>query len=84
VYTKLERSQELAKTDITQFGALPPYPADISADLQRTVNQGEFDFASGARPIAEWDAYIQSLNDVGLQSWVNAATARAKEVGLLT
>jgi len=84
VFSKLERSQELAKTDITQFGALPPYPAEISADLQRTVNQGEFDFASGARSIEEWDAYIQSLNDAGIQTWIDAATARAKEVGLLT
>ncbi|MEJ7839840.1 MAG: extracellular solute-binding protein, partial [Thermomicrobiales bacterium] len=84
VYAALERSQLLAKTDITQFGALPPYPAEISADLQRTDNQGEFNFVSGARPIAEWDAYIQSLNDIGIQTWVDAATERAREVGLVT
>jgi putative aldouronate transport system substrate-binding protein len=84
VYAVLEKAASLPKTDITQFAPLPPYPADVSADLQRTIGEGQFAFATGTRSIDEWDAYVESLNAVGLQTWVDAATERAKEIGLLT
>ena len=84
VYAVLEKSETLAKTDITPFAPLPPYPADVSVDLQRTIAEGQFAFASGSRPIEEWDAYVESLNAVGLEQWVEEATERAKEIGLTT
>lgn len=80
----LLRAAELPKTDTTPFASLPPVPAEISADYRRTLFEGEFAFASGQRAPEEWDAHIEALNAVGLQTWVDAATERATEIGLIT
>jgi putative aldouronate transport system substrate-binding protein len=79
----LQRAAKLPKTDITAFAPLPPPPAERSADYTRTVNEGAFQFATGQRPIADWDAYVQATRAAGLDDWVVAATKRATEVGLL-
>jgi len=84
VYAVLEKAASLPKYDITQFAALPPYPADVSADLQRTIGEGQFAFATGSRSIDEWDDYVSTLNDVGLQQWIDEATEKAREIGLIT
>jgi putative aldouronate transport system substrate-binding protein len=84
VYAILEQAQERPKVDITAHAALPPMPAEVAADLQRTIAEGEFAFASGSQPIDGWDAYVETLNSIGMQTWIDAATERGKEVGLIT
>lgn len=79
----LQRAAKLPKTDTTEFASLPPPPAEVTADYTRTANEGAFQFASGQQPLAEWDSYVQSLKTNGLDQWVEQASARAKEVGLL-
>ena len=80
----LLRAAELPRTDTTPYASLPPVPAEISADYRRTLTEGEFAFASGQRSTEEWDAHKEALNAVGLQTWVDAATERAREIGLIT
>ncbi|MEJ7839839.1 MAG: extracellular solute-binding protein [Thermomicrobiales bacterium] len=84
VYAVLEKSATLPKTDITSFAPLPPMPVEISADLQRTIAEGQFAFATGTRPIEEWDAYVDTLNSLGLTTWVEQASERGREIGLIT
>jgi putative aldouronate transport system substrate-binding protein len=83
VYSVLERAQEYPIEDITQWEVLPPAPADSYADYVRTRTEGEYAFLSGQRSFDEWDDYVQSLYDNGLQAWTDQATERAREVGLL-
>jgi putative aldouronate transport system substrate-binding protein len=78
-----QRAQDFPKTDITQFAALPPAPADKAADLLRLKAEGELQFATGQRPFEEWDAYVESLKAAGLDEWQAAAEARAKELGII-
>ena len=49
----------------------------------RTRTEAEYAFLSGQRSFDEWDAYVQSLYDNGLQAWTDQAEERAKEAGLL-
>ncbi len=78
-----QRAQEYAKVDVTQFAALPPAPVDKAADLQRLRAEGELLFVTGQRPFTEWDAYVQSLRDAGLEQWQTQAEQRARELGIL-
>jgi putative aldouronate transport system substrate-binding protein len=78
-----QRAQNNPKTDITDFAVLPTAPADKSADLTRIIAEGEFGFASGQRPISDWDNYVQSVKAAGLNDWQAAADKRAKEAGLI-
>ncbi|HEU4324291.1 MAG TPA: extracellular solute-binding protein [Roseiflexaceae bacterium] len=78
-----QRAQDYPKVDVTQFAALPPAPVDKAADLQRLRAEGELQFVTGQRPFTEWDAYVQSLRDAGLEQWQAEAEQRARELGIL-
>lgn len=80
----LAQAQQLPRVDLTQFAALPPPPAEISADFLRLRAEGEFAFATGQRPFEEWGTHVEQLNRVGLPIWVEAATARGRETGLIS
>jgi putative aldouronate transport system substrate-binding protein len=83
VFEVLQRCQEYPIEDITQWAVLPPAPADSYADYVRTRTEGEFAFLNGSRSFDEWDDYVQSLYDNGLQDWTDQAEDKAKEVGLM-
>ena len=78
-----QRAQQNPKVDITDFAALPPAPAAQAADLARLRAEGELAFANGQRPFSEWDAYVESLNNAGLNDWRTQAETVARESGLL-
>ncbi len=80
----LAQAQQLPKVDLTQFAPLPPPPAEISADFTRLRAEGEFAFANGQRSFEEWGSYVEELNGVGLPTWVEAASERAREIGLIS
>lgn len=71
------------KIDTTKYAALPPAPPDVSADLLRTMNEGQFQFATGQRPIDEWDDYVAETNASGMEQWVADAEGRREDVGLI-
>jgi len=83
VVALLDRTRKLAFTDITQFGVLPPPPADKAADLLRTIAQDNLAFASGQKPFTDWDAHVKTVKSVGLDDWQKLADKRARDVGLI-
>lgn len=83
VWDIVGRAEQNPKYDITEFAVLPPPPAAQASDLSRIRAEAELAFATGTRPIAEWDAYVESLRAAGLNEWQTQAEARAKETGLL-
>ena len=43
-----------------------------------------FAFANGQRSFDEWGSYVESLDGVGLPTWVETASERAREIGLIS
>jgi putative aldouronate transport system substrate-binding protein len=83
VWDIVQRAQQHPKVDVTDLQVLPPPPAAQAADLSRIRAEAELQFATGQRPLSEWDAYVQSLQSAGLTDWQAQAEARGKEAGLL-
>jgi len=83
VWDIVQRAQQNPKVDVTDLQVLPPPPAAQAADLSRIRAEAELQFATGQRPLSEWDAYVQSLQAAGLTDWQAQAEARGKETGLL-
>lgn len=79
----LQRVYSLPFVEVTQFAPLPAMPGDLAADLTRTMAEGEFQFVSGERPFEEWDSYVETVRAAGMDAWREAATTRAKEIGLI-
>jgi putative aldouronate transport system substrate-binding protein len=71
------------RKDVTAVAAAPPPPADVAADLARTLNEGVFKFATGARPFSQWSQFVGEVNAAGLDKWTEEATKRVNEVGTL-
>lgn len=83
VFKVLERCGQYNVSDITQWAAMPPPPAGTFADFIRTQAEAEYAFMTGQRSFEEWDAYIESLNSVGLEEWTTLATEKARELGII-
>lgn len=83
VFDVLQEIADSPYKDVTEFTALPPVPPEVAADLTRTIAQGEFDFATGRREPSEWDAHVETVNNVGMETWIDTASERAQELGLL-
>ncbi len=49
-------------------------------DLNRMIEQETIKFIMGARPIGEWDAFLQELNKAGMDKWIAAYTAEYNAV----
>lgn len=71
------------RKDVTPLAAAPPAPPDIAADLTRTLNEGAFRFATGARPFSEWPQFVAEAKRNGLDQWTQQAEKRIAEVGTL-
>ncbi len=48
------------------------------ADLQRMREEEVIKFIMGARPMGEWDNFIEELYSIGLNDWINAYTEMFK------
>lgn len=48
------------------------------ADLQRMREEEVIKFIMGARPMSEWDAFIDELYSIGLDDWIDAYTTMYK------
>ena len=44
--------------------------ADLKTSLSTYVNENITLFATGGRSLAEWDAYVQELDAIGLQDYI--------------
>jgi hypothetical protein len=49
-------------------------------DFNRMMEQEVVKFVVGARPIAEYDKFLEELNKVGLDAWVKAYTSEYNKV----
>lgn len=49
-------------------------------DLNRMIEQETIKFIRGARPIGEWDSFLQELNKAGMEKWIAAYTAAYNEI----
>lgn len=50
------------------------------ADINRMIEQEVVKFIMGARPIAEYDKFLQELNKAGLDKWIEAYTSEYNRV----
>lgn len=48
-------------------------------DITTLRTEGFVKFVTGARPMSEWDKYIDELNKAGLPKWIDAITEQYKE-----
>lgn len=71
------------KKDVTSLAAMPPPPAEVAADLVRTINEGVSSFASGQQPLSGWANYVATVKREGLDQWTADATRRLREVGTI-
>ena len=81
--------QYLGSTLIDLGDAKKPFDADISynlsriadetpylGDINRLVDEQTILFITGARPLDQFDDFINELNMAGIGDWVNALTAQ--------
>ncbi|MDD9956801.1 MAG: extracellular solute-binding protein [Anaerolineaceae bacterium] len=84
--------QYLGSTLIDLSDAKKPFDADISynlsriaedtpylGDIQRLMDEQTILFITGARPLDQFDDFINELNMAGIGDWVNALTAQYNE-----
>ncbi len=84
--------QYLGSTLIDLGDARKPFDADISynlsriadetpylGDINRLVDEQTILFITGARPLDQFDDFINELNMAGIGDWVNALTAQYNE-----
>lgn len=50
------------------------------ADINRMIEQEVVKFIMGARPIADYDKFLQELNKAGLDKWIDAYTSEYNRV----
>ncbi|MDF2725953.1 MAG: transporter substrate-binding protein, partial [Paenibacillus sp.] len=50
------------------------------ADITRMIDQEVVKFIMGARPISEFDKFLQELNKAGLDKWIDAYTSEYNRV----
>ena len=85
--------QYLGSTLIDLGDAKAPFDADISynlsrvaeetpylGDINRLVNEQTILFITGARPLDQFDDFINELNMAGIGDWVNALSAQYNEM----